>query len=250
MTYENDAFTWELWVSDGETEGTLLVETLSSGENFTQFISEPDQEVVYYTVSNGDGSTIKALNKTTLAVSILYDYPKEISFLTLFQGAIYFTGEVLDDNEDGLWKLNQTTAMIEPIYEFHWNGGIGDLVVWKDKLTLIAATSNGDSLFLSDGTTEGTISFLQINESNRIRSGHYLTAGDEKLYFFYEKSGLYQLYVTDGTLEGTTALIDLEDYSIFTDPINFRGIHIWKDHLFFRGQPLNSPSGAYEFVYF
>ena len=176
----------ELWVSDGTTDGTQLVKDINPGSSY------------------GGGS-----------------YP---SHLTEFNNKLYFTA---NDAENGteLWVSDGTsegTQLVKDI--FPGRGPVGynnyspygfdrdffpdNLTEFNNQLYFSADDSeNGDELWVSDGTTEGTQLVKDINPGSDYYNDSfpsYLTEFNNKLYFTADdgENG-YELWVSDGTTEGT-----------------------------------------------
>ena len=187
----------ELWVSDGTTDGTHLLLDINPGDN----------ESYYSDYANSS-------------------YPANF---VEFNDKLYFTandGEnghelwVSDGTADGTNLLLDIDLGTEDSYYFYSNGSNPDnFVEFNDKLYFTANDGeNGDELWVSDGTTEGTHLLLDINPN--VSDGYYSYADgsdadnfvefNDKLYFTADdgENG-NELWVSDGTAEGTHLLLDI-----------------------------------------
>src|SRR5690606_10993771 len=74
--------------------------------------------------------------------------------------------------------------------------------------------ANGNELWVTDGTPEGTSLFIDVNHSSGVNPSS-LTAVGDKLFFKGTKNGYFGLCTSDGTIEGTKYLnINLDGPSI------------------------------------
>jgi ELWxxDGT repeat protein len=232
---------FNLWVSDGEEDGTYLLHGLTAGSSFNGFVNG-DDDYVYYLVESATEGKIYALSKTTLDTMLIHTNPKKLSLLTYLNGILYFK---VDDT--ALHKVDPNTQMSELVYQFGSFRGLRDIGILNNGLILIGGEANGTELYYSDGTTEGTKAYYQLNTGSEFSGDYYMTEVDDKLFFFYDKPlEPYVLHVTDGTAAGTKPLIQLERIA-FIDLEKRRSIIGWDGKLFFRGRDLGK-SGDELFV--
>ncbi|MEZ5033213.1 MAG: T9SS type A sorting domain-containing protein [Saprospiraceae bacterium] len=230
---------FNLWVSDGEEDGTYPLHGLSDGEKFNGFINADDDHF-YYVVETDAGSFLYSLSKSTLDTIQVYANPEEINYLTYLNGQLYF------EVEDALITVDPNSQVSKLVYQFGSFRSIRDIGVLNDGLILIGGESNGTELYSSDGTTAGTKAFYQLNSGSEFSGDYYMTEVDGQLFFFYNKpSEPYVLYVTDGTKAGTKPLIELERIT-FINLEKGRSIIGWEGRLFFRGRALGNGSNQDE----
>ena len=181
----------ELWVSDGTTEGTKLVEDINPGTSD------------YGANSSNPGEFFE------------------------FGDRLYFAAETSDLGRE-LWVTDGTAEGTKLIKDINPNpGGFfdtssspSDFAEFDGKLYFSANDgSTGAELWVSDGTTEGTQLVKDINpeifdngyirapEGSSIRD---FTEFNDRLYFVADtqETGA-ELWVTDGTTEGTQIVQDL-----------------------------------------
>ena len=199
----------ELWVSDGTTEGTKLVKDINPGFD--------DSEYIYAKI----GKSRRLENPRPLS-SYLYD-------LTEFNGKLYFSAE---DSINGreLWVSDGTESGtklvkdIEPTINEYGdpNGSFANgFIEFQDRLFFSSSNSEqGDELWVTDGTAEGTQLFKDINPgtppdsfgSVRLDSSprNFAVLGDLLLFIAEDGSVGRELWVSDGTSEGTKLVKDIE----------------------------------------
>lgn len=236
---ENDAGSFDLWTSDGEEDGTYLLQTLPSNSQFTEFLNE-DEDYVFYSIYTPDENYVYSLSKTTVDTLRLYQSSSFINDFTYLNGQLFF------DDDDALIKVDPATQTAELVYQFGSFRGIKEIGTLNDQLIIIGGENNGTELYYSDGTNAGTQAYYQLNDGSDFSGDYYMTQVDDQLFFFYNKPGEpYILYSTDGTADGTLGLIDLERISN-TDLRKRRSIIGWDGKLFFLGRDVGNGSNQDE----
>ncbi len=256
----------ELWVSDGTTEGTQLlldinptVSTVSNfavedsyASNFTEFDGQ-----LFFTADDGkNGRALWVSDSTTEGTQLFIDInpgvsnvgPESSSFFgfTESDGKLFFIG---NDGENGneLWISDGTTEgtqLLADINPFVSNYGIPSgsslfgLTEFDGKLFFSANDGeNGNELWVSDGTTEGTQLLVDINPG----VSNYGSADGSTLFELFEFEGKLffspndgengnELWVSDGTTEGTQLLVDINPGAGSSFPSDFTVVG---DELFF-----------------
>jgi ELWxxDGT repeat protein len=126
------------------------------------------------------------------SLSALAQYPKGMTDITsaLAEGDAGFA-LTTEDDRSGTFK---STLVI-----------IGDKMFFTAK-----STANGDELYVSDGTAEGTILVKDINPGSADASPRYLVALNNKLYFQADNgTDGVELWESDGTEAGTKMVADI-----------------------------------------
>ena len=229
----------ELWVSDGTTEGSNLAVDIRPGDNpYGSPYSSSARGLtklngkLYFTANDGiTGSELWVSDGTTEGSSLVADIrPGNDGFsepdqLIAIGDKLYFTA---DDRENGreLWVSDGTTegttlvADINPGSNrsgFPYSSFARYFIEFNGKLYFTANDGeNGQELWVSDGTTEGTTLVADIRTviSNYGYSfGSFprnFTEFNGKLYFNAGNDEVgRELWVTDGTTEGTTLVVDI-----------------------------------------
>ena len=203
----------ELWVSDGTTDGTQLVADIRP--NSSDFGSSPENltevnGLLYFAANDGEnGVELWVSDGTTQGTRLVADIrPDSRDFgyginssprnLTEFNGLLYFTA---DDGKNGheLWVSDGTTEGTQLVKDIKpnirdfglGNGSYPQHLTEFNGLLYFAADDgkNGQELWVSDGTTEGTQLVTDLNTlvdndgiSNSSRPDELTVIGEE-LYF-------------------------------------------------------------------
>jgi ELWxxDGT repeat protein len=233
----------ELYVSDGTDKGTQLVTDLRPGaSNYGYaYSSFPTglvefKEKLYFTANVADnGNELFVSDGTAEGTQLLLDlYPGENKYdfvnssypsnLVELNDKLYFTANN-GENGNELFVSDGTaegTQLLVDLYPGENNyGGINasypsNLVGFNDKLYFSANNGeNGNELFVSDGTAEGTQLLVDLypGENNYGNNSSYVSSlveFNDQLYFSADdgKNGR-ELFVSDGTAEGTELLVDI-----------------------------------------
>jgi len=244
---DNGTNGYELWKSDGTESGTTIVKDIRTGSNSSAYslkgstinnfiIFEANEGINGIELWKSDGTEsgttmIKNINNTNLN-SISFN-----SKYITYNNEVYF---LADDNVHGteIWKTNGAdggTILLKDI-----NGG--NPSVWIDKFHLDAinnkllffttSTSSSDkTLWVSDGSSNGTFELSNITDSNL--SGleeNFVTINNSTI--ITGKNEIYgnELWITDGTIIGTSFFSDL-NYSNSSNASKFTNVN---GNLFFR----------------
>ena len=257
----------ELWVSDGTAEGTHLLVDINPGTSEGYYYYESDysypnssyaanftelKDKLYFTANDGvNGNELWVSDGTAEGTQLLVDINPGTSEgyysdyanssysygFTEFNDKVYFTA---NDGENGneLWVSDGTaegTQLLLDInpgseenyyyyadsnYSYPNSSNAANFTEFNDKLYFTANDGvNGNELWVSDGTAEGTQLLVDINPGNN--EGYYsdyanssyaanFTEFNDKLYFT-ANDGVNgnELWVSDGTAEGTQLLVDI-----------------------------------------
>ena len=248
----------ELWKTDGTATGTARITDINpgAGNGVSEFSNVNNELTVFNNelyFSADDGTSGVELWKTsgtaggTVRVADINpgngsSTPQE---LTIFNNELYFQA---NDGASGLelWKTDGTTAGTVRIADINAGSGSSSsnfspagLTVFSNKLYFSATDGvSGTELWMSDGTTWGTVRVADINPgdgSNPLG----LTVFDNELYFSanHDASGS-QLWKTDGTAAGTVRVADVEllngpltilnNELYFTGTDGLFGYELWK----------------------
>jgi len=218
-----------LWESDGRANGTHLLFDFSTpgtscddlhgcghqgavaaGGNHVFFVADQDRGELPYRLSVWD----RALRQKRT----LYESSSYIPPLAFSRGRAIFL-ENNDPQGRRFWISNGTAAGTQPFFEDRDGQQIHRWLVAGERIYLVLRSPNTrlQSLWVSDGTTAGTIEVLAPAK----RSFSNLAAAGDHLFFAYEdgQSGL-ELGFSDGTTAGTRFL-DLRPGPLSSAPRNF-----------------------------
>jgi ELWxxDGT repeat protein len=231
----------ELWVTDGTTDGTQLVKDIFPGttERFGSIFpndSNPDiltefNNKLYFAARNEEnGFEIWVSDGTTNGTQLLKDinpgsednngnnYPdaSNPSDFTELNNKLYFTA---DDGVNGreIWVSDGTTegtqllkdinpGSEDSFFESIFDNRPFDSVVFNNKLYFVADDGvNGRKLWVTDGTTEGTQLFANINPVRSITAtSSFTVVGDE--LFFTSDNGTSGLELFKLTFDGSATI--------------------------------------------
>ncbi len=269
----------ELFVSDGTAEGTQLLVDLYPGEDnygnnngsFPRNLTEFDEKL-YFTANDGEnGNELFVSDGTAEGTQLLVDLrPGEDNYgnnngaypsnLTEFDGKLYFAA---NDGENGneLFVSDGTAEGTQLLVDLYpgsnqygsYSSYPSNLTEFDGKLYFTANDGeNGNELFVTDGTAEGTQLVADINpgtSNDGYSNSSYpsnLTEFDGKLYFTANnRENGNELFVTDGSTEGTQLVADINPgISNYSYPNNSfaSSLTVVGDELFFAAD--NGESGT------
>ncbi|RCS28517.1 T9SS C-terminal target domain-containing protein [Polaribacter sp. WD7] len=246
---DNGTNGYELWKSDGTESGTTIVKDIRIGSNSSanSLKGSTLNNIIIFEANDGingtelwksDGteagtSMVKNINNTNFN-SISYN-SKYISF----NNEVYF---LADDNIHGteIWKSDGTetgTSLLKDIND-------GNSSVWIEKFHLdyvnnkllffTTSTNSSDrTLWVSDGSSNGTFELSDITDSNI--SGleeSFVTLNNVTVLTGMNETNGNELWVTDGTITGTSFFADL-NYSNSSNASKFTNVG---GDLFFRAR--------------
>ncbi len=230
----------ELWVSDGTNEGTKLVADIDPngssfpGSTFPDNLASFNGKLYFSAFTDETGEELWVSDGTSEGTKLVADInPNGNSYLrdlTEFNGKLYFSA---DDGENGreLWVTNGTTEgtqLVADIYpgiatnrydprsgekieDYPYSSFPYGFAKFNGKLYFRARDGeNGDELWVTDGTTEGTTLVADINPGSSSSVPSDLAELDGKLYFrANDGENGSELWVSDGTTEGTALVADI-----------------------------------------
>ncbi len=164
----------EVWVSDGTTDGTVLLKDINPGAGGSAPLSFLEWNGrVYFAADNGvDGYQLWSSNGTEAG--------------TQFELAV--------DNVQDLEFSSRFTKF-------------NDIVVFRGQ-----TEAHGSELWSTDGTVEGTQLILDINPGAISSNPHEFTEYNGLLYFSAKSPDIdEELWVTDGTAAGTHLVKDIDE---------------------------------------
>ena len=219
----------ELWKTDGTEAATVPVSDINPfGSSSPSSFTEVDGTIFFSANDGTGGYELWKTNGTTEGTVLVKDiFPGEengvrFSEFVNFQGTLFFSA---DDGEHGkeLWKTDGTeegTVLVKDIYpktnNFTRSSNPRNFFVDGDAFYFVAQDSTGTKLWKSDGTTEGTQPFLELEASFNTQ----LVNANGTLFFTVtdEEHG-EELWKTNGTPEGTRLVHDIVPGSRDSSPI-------------------------------
>jgi ELWxxDGT repeat protein len=223
------SFTISLWKTDGSKAGTTMVKDLGNivipqgGGNLSALPMIAFNNAIYFVFEDSNGSEIWKSDGTSSGTKILKDIRPGSNSSTpngmcVFNNYLYFYA---NDGSNGneLWRTDGSssgTLLFKDIYPSSISSNTDPyaiLFVFKNHLYFSAQGTHdeGVELYRTDGTTNGTALFLDINAAQQASSyPDYLEQTDE--YFIFRASNNTlgtETWRSDGTTNGTFVLKDL-----------------------------------------
>ncbi len=224
--------TSRLWVSDGTSEGTQLL-----GENNGRSpsnLTEVNGQLFFTNETRETGGELWVSDGTAEGTQLLLDInpgsaSSDLFGFTEFNGQLFFSA---DDGETGreLWVSDGTaegTQLLLDInqstFAYYDSSRPGSFTELNGQLFFTADDfDNGEALWVTDGTTEGTQLVIDVIPGNSVDtypgaiSG--LTAVNDQLFFTVNEgrtANAEELWVSDGTAAGTQLLLDIDREPFF-----------------------------------
>lgn len=235
---DDPAYGEELWVSDGTVNGTHMVKDIGEGSQSSGISSLfIFNEKIYFVANDGvKGYELWTSDGTNSGTYILKDInagsnnavnPFDNQFIE-FDGSFYFFAN--DGTNVQLWKSDGTTSgtnKFKDVNTFQYNNSsqtasingeaANDYLVFKAYSYNSSNQQYTEKLWKSDGTSEGTLEFLELNSNYAPFSDSQFYRVQNKIYFTQESTYPNQkLWVTDGTTIGSMSVVDgYSEYSGF-----------------------------------
>lgn len=214
VTLGNEMYFWandgvrgtSIWRSDGSTVGTEFVFDSFPTQRF-DFPSRnfTTDSMLYFSDTNTETAALndymlRAYDPETETVNELGDFnPDSGSNL----GDVLLFGD-----SNGLWRSEGTAVSTTQL-----TSGAADHLVTLNNIVLFNGTgSNGQELWVSDGTMGGTQELMDIYSGSTGSNPDQLTVVDDMVYFVAtDETAGRELWVSDGTVGGTQRAVDLSD---------------------------------------
>jgi ELWxxDGT repeat protein len=208
---------WELWRSDGTTEGThMLIEVVPEPYRraCTVGACTPPQVAELRKLGGSmllfrGGTSLWRSDGTaagTLPVAAVYP-----GFLTAGETLAYFLGP--NGEQYSLWRSDGTPGGTFPVgspqipTSVRFNNRVSGFAVAGDRLFFNAVDKQGYELWTSDGVTTGIVLDIAPGEASSWPAS--FTPFRDRLYLTAEDGKSRQVWVTDGTADGTRPVTSL-----------------------------------------
>lgn len=215
---------FELWVTDGTTDGTKMVKDLSlpNSTSFPNNLTDVNGTLFFTLKTAATGTELYKSDGTEAGTTMIKDIyagssSSNPSKLINFKGALYFICDGNNGSGTELWSSTGTsagTAMVKDINPGINSSIFSELKVANNLLFFSVSTTSGgiSELWKSNGTSVGTVKMNLVPNSSISVDVKNISSGGDLLYFygFYTKNIFnYEsnLYQTDGTTTGTKVLV-------------------------------------------
>ncbi|TLD68179.1 hypothetical protein FEM03_23995 [Phragmitibacter flavus] len=224
----------ELWKTDGTAAGTVLVEDITEGPegSFPEPLKVVGSALYLSAYDDAHGYELWKTDGTENGAVLVKDvrpgpFSSDIKAGPVVGNTFYFSASSEDHGHE-LWKTDGTaagTVMVKDIYpgvanSFSFVYGPG--VVLDNTLYFIANDGiNGEELWKSDGTADGTVMVKDILPGSGSSSPNYLTLVGDRFYFIASNgTDGRALWKSDGTVAGTVLVKDSDGNVL--KPLYFR----------------------------
>ncbi len=208
---------YDLWSSDGSSEGTVMVKRLAPSYDFVALLVPVGDSVFFNLHDATHGTELWTSDGTETGTTMVRDirpgrYNSDPRYLSEVGGSLFFTAR---DGVHGreLWRSDGTesgTVMVKDIHPdvrrnsttyirgagglafFIADDGVHGSELWRTDGT------EGGTVRLTDTATEGAGSFYGLSSA--------AAAGDQLFFTGYGAAAGTQLWVSDGTSAGTSAI--------------------------------------------
>ncbi len=247
----------ELWASDGTAQGTQQVLDLYPGitSSFPTDLNVLGDELFFGADSPDTGYELWKTDGTaenTVLVKDINPGPANSGFQSpaIFNGEYYFSTHAALNKTDGTEE-----GTVEVFVPNSSSAFVTDLTVSGGKLYFVAReTDTGRELYVSDGTTEGTMLITDLSQDSNSSIGpQELTDVDGRLFFTHSlppgSPRDRELFVSDGTPEGTMQVTNINPSSGNRGPENvtaFQGMAVFSYNTGANGDGLYKSDGTLE----
>lgn len=208
---------WELWVTDGTTEGTRPVVDMEPGPaDSHQFaLTELNGELSFFRhAPYGQGSTqLWRSDGTAAGTVLLRDFGRITGGPSVVLPAsgirVFFTDDFVETVR--LWRTDGTAAGTFQLKDFGIPGRYQGTITWTQRLGesmlfTLQDTVNGTRLWRTDGTAEGTRLLRRLDASADVALWPPQVVDGTVVFTLTDEGPSLEVWKTDGTEAGTVRL--------------------------------------------
>jgi ELWxxDGT repeat protein len=222
----------ELWVTDGTQAGTHMVVDIDNiASSSPDYLTVVGDELLFSAYDPNNGDELWRFDGTT--ASIVQDlrpgaFGSSPYYLTNVNGTLFFSANNTDAIGRELWKYDATNgvALVRNIADLSFESGNPQNLFAVDGKLYFSAVGPSDNyfgreLYVSDGTSSGTVMVQDINPGVADSSPSYLAEVNGEVWFSAQTAAAgRELWKSDGTSPGTELLYDYTPGSGGSNPIS------------------------------
>lgn len=231
----------ELWKTDGTLAGTVLLKDINTTEpgassNPTYLVAVGPSHIFFRADDGINGLELWRTDGTAAGTVLVTDIfpgidPSTPNFMTaLDNNTVLFAAMDTVANGIELWKATTTSSPASPatlVKNIHTTANASSspqsMVLMGGKIYMRATDASlGHELFVSDGTTAGTVVVKDVRTDGSSSPANLTVLGTKILFSATETATGNELYVTDGTSAGTSRLSDIAPGNLSASPGNIR----------------------------
>lgn len=244
FTATSPAYGQELWVTNGSLAGTSMLKDINPGTAGSYLINLKTYLFKhYFSANNGvNGQELWVTDGSSANTMMVKDInpgsgDANPSVLIPYNSRLYFAANNAISGGE-LWSTDGTEAGTMLVKDI--NPGVSDAFmpffghlfygcVFNNQLYFTANDgTNGHELWVTDGSSSGTMLVKNINPSGDSYPQDYFVFGNKLFFTAVDGSGIKQVWFSDGTTAGTLPLT-----SNLTDDISPYGFTAMNDHFYF-----------------
>lgn len=243
----NDGF--ELWRTDGTTEGTQLVKNINesarhgSGPHSFNVIND---KLYFVAIGSEEGTLWKSDGTEAGTVLLEGIFPQSLNSqgMKAIGDSLYF-GMRDDDGRINLWISDGTELGTRMINTDHlavdYSLSPEYFEEWKGEVYFAANDSmKGKEIFKTDGTEEGTMLAVDVMHDISSNPRQFYSYGDQVMFTTTNSNNSWKVWLTDGTREGTDSISNL------IPGINIGKVSIGDYYYFEAKESINGPAGLWK----
>ena len=245
---DNGTNGYELWRSDGTTDGTYMVKDIYAGSSSGVNPNNVGKNLVvingilYFPGNSSSGSGLWRSDGTTDGTYLVSSASSNLTNFVDYNGNLLFRA-----NSSQLWKSDGTESGTVMIKDIDINPDFSTFIdtIFVSGLTIYMSGDDGyhgSELWKSDGTESGTVMLKDINGSeydidSSSFPGNFVNFNGATYFVANEPEHGLELWKTDGTESGTELFKDIYEGSESGYPGNFL---VLNSHMYFSAQDENS----------